>query len=441
MPLKCVGAERASVSCVRHWYSWPLLAALHLGCGGPTLEIAGPQGPVVAKEAPSANGSGGAPPMDDAALEALFAENEVLAPMLAQAESLRFQVLVGVASERDGKPVLERKSYRLDAEYFYPASAIKLCMATLALEKLADLRRDNPGLALDAQTPLRIYNPITKRADERDPSDVKRGKISLAQEIRKALIVSDNMAFTRLYDFVGFDETFDRLSLMGFRSTRIRHRLTVPATDPRDAPRMELLVPGADPVNLPARRGTREVSRLDLPGILVGEAYIDEQGRRVAAPMSFAERNRVSVEELQEWLVRIARPELAAGDPLHIDDEDRELLMDALSTLPSESKNPVFERSRAFDELHKPLLPAFAAALPGDRLHFYSKGGRAYGFTVENVYVVDDTTHRSLFLTAVVQANSNQVINDDQYDYDRVSGPVLVNVAKVVAKRWLAQSK
>ncbi len=418
-----------------------VLACLSIACGGAAPEAVSPRPKAEAREQLRAKGDTTEARVDDVSLESVLAEAEGVGNMLSQAEALRFQVLVGIPGERDGKPVLDRKSYRVDAEYFYPASAIKLCAAVLALEKLADLRRDNPGLALDSQTPLRLYDPITRRPDERDLSDVKRFKISLGQEVRKALIVSDNMAFTRLYDFVGFDETFDRLSLMGFRATRIRHRLTVPPGDPRESPRMELLPAGAPPVNIPARRGTREVWPLEVPGLLVGEARIDDQGRRIPEPMSFADRNRVSLQDLQEWMVRIARPELASGEPLHIDDEGRQTLMDALVTLPSESKNPVFERTRTFDELQKPLLPAFAAALPGDRVRIYSKAGRAYGFMVENAYVVDETTRRAVFLTAVVYANSNQVINDDQYDYDRVGSPLLASVAKAVAKRWLAQSK
>ncbi len=412
-----------------------------LACGGAAPEAASPRAKAETREQLRPKGDATPARVDEVSLESMLSEDESIAPVLAQAEALRFQVLVGIPSERDGKPVLERKSYRLDAEYFYPASAIKLCAAVVALEKLADLRRDNPGLALDSQTPMRLYDPITRRPDERDLSDVKRFKISLGQEIRKALIVSDNMAFTRLYDFVGFDETFDRLSLMGFRATRIRHRLTVPPGDPREAPRMDLLPAGAAPVTIAARHGVREVWPLELPGLLVGTARIDDQGRRIPEPMLFADRNRVSLQDLQEWLVRVARPELAAGEPLHIDDEGRGVLMEALGTLPSESKNPVFERTRTFDEMHKPLLPAFGAALPGDRVRMYSKGGRAYGFMVENAYVVDETTRRSVFLTAVVYANSNQIINDDQYDYDRVGAALLVNVAKAVAKRWLTAPK
>jgi hypothetical protein len=418
--------------------AFPLLVLVHFACASAPREA---EVRTAAKSAVRAKGGAGTPLAADESLEAMLVADEAVGPMLDQAEALRLQVLVGIPEERDGRPVLERKGYRVDAEYFYPASAIKPFIAAMALEKLVDLRRENPRAVLDTTTPLRVYDPLTKRGEERDLSDNKRFKISLGQEIRKALIVSDNFASSRLYDFVGYDELNERLTQRGFRSLRVRHRLITTTADPRDTPRIELLPATGGSVDIPARHGTRELSVPEIPGLSVGEARLDELGRRVAEPMSFADRNRASLADLQELMVRIMRPELGSGEPLRVSAQDRDVLIDALVTLPSESKNPVVERTRTFDEFQKPLLAAMTAALPGHRVRIYGKAGRAFGFMVENAYIVDETSHRSVFFTATAFGNSDQTMNDDKYDYERVSGPLLANVARLVAKQWLEQPR
>ena len=50
-------------------------------------------------------------------------------------------------------------------------------------------------------------------------------------------------------------------------------------------------------------------------------------------------------------------------------------------------------------------------------LRCVSKGGRAYGFDVDNAYIEDLDSGRALYITAAVHADPNQVVNDDGYDY------------------------
>src|SRR5688500_9263965 len=57
----------------------------------------------------------------------------------ALAAGHRVQILVSFV-ERDGRAfTLERHGFRADAEYFYPASAIKLCAAVAALQTMRAL--------------------------------------------------------------------------------------------------------------------------------------------------------------------------------------------------------------------------------------------------------------------------------------------------------------
>ncbi len=107
------------------------------------------------------------------------------------------------------------------SEYFYPASTVKLPVSALALEKLRRLNR--PGLDLDTTMLTGAGKDFLTEAetDETSPN----GLPSVGQYIRKILLVSDNDAFNRLYEFVGQREINERLRSMKYFDTRIIHRL------------------------------------------------------------------------------------------------------------------------------------------------------------------------------------------------------------------------
>jgi hypothetical protein len=152
--------------------------------------------------------------------------------------------------------------------------------------------------------------------------------------------------------------------------------------------------------------------------------------------MSFAEKNRVSLRDLQDLLIAVVRPELSEGVDVRLAPSTREGLVATLGTLPSESR---FKLPRALDDVHKPLASAVSAALPGDRIRVQGKGGRAYGFTIECSYVTNETTGRSVFVAAVVYANDNDVLNDDRYPYGDVADPFVARLGHVVARAFLAE--
>ena len=74
-------------------------------------------------------------------VEQILRSDERLADLVADAERYRLQVVLGQIDETgDGAPRLVQTAFRAEAEYFYPASTIKLCAAVAALERLAELQ-------------------------------------------------------------------------------------------------------------------------------------------------------------------------------------------------------------------------------------------------------------------------------------------------------------
>jgi len=355
-------------------------------------------------------------------LEPRLRKSAVLSPILDEAARYRFQALVSVPSP-DGSGWLEREGFRVDAEYFYPASAIKLVSAVAALEALGDLR-DSKGPQVDVSATF-VTDSVARR---------RGGGTTVANLVVGALVMSDNDANNDLFDLAGHDGLHERMWRLGLSSVRMRHRLGTSAGDDGRTPtRIELLTRG-ETVVLPVREPRVDLGKNDQNGVQVGESHLS-RGRLVNEPMSFEDKNRVSLSDLQELMIGIMRPDLRPAGGPRLGPQERALLLDALSSMPSSRG-----ARAAADREHKPFLEGIERVVPRASLTLASKSGRAYGFFVENAYVLDARTGRSFFLTATMYANANGRLNDDDYRYDDLASPVFAALGELVARTVLDAS-
>ena len=147
---------------------------------------------------------------------------------LKNPEKYRLQIIyTQVNRDENNNPHLNSYQFRANlGEYFYPASAIKLPMAALALEKI----NNHPIPNFNKYTTMLTDSAYSGQTPVREDSSAFNGKPSVAQYIRKMFLVSDNNSFNRLYEFVGRAETNERLYKKGYTELRIVHRLSVSLT-------------------------------------------------------------------------------------------------------------------------------------------------------------------------------------------------------------------
>lgn len=369
-------------------------------------------------------------------LERILRADARFAELLADPARYRLQVVLGlVEDDAAGRPRLVQHAYRAGAEYFYPASAVKLCGAVAALEELARIRQAT-GLAVDEMTPL-VFHPLFagEELESADPSNLDGGRITVRHEVRKVFLVSDNAAFNHLYELVGPAEIHRSMHRAGLASARIVHRLAERRTPQENLrlPRIELLGDGFRHL-IPERTDRLPEDDGLIPGLDVGEAFM-EGGEIVRRPMDFRAKNRMSLVDLQRALAMVVRPEVDAGGPgFELGERQRALLVEAMGQLPRESDNPVYDPEEYPDAWVKYLLPGVRRVLSPERIRVYDKVGLAYGFMIDNAYVVDVETGRAFFLAATIYANSNGVLNDDEYDYETVAKPFLADLGEAVAR-------
>ena len=368
-------------------------------------------------------------------LRSILASRPELLRALASAAGQRIQIVLGLVDlDADGNPVLRQLGFRGQAEYFYPASAVKTFAAIAALEGLSELRADT-GLAIDRDTPLVLY-PLFEgeKTAEADPSHLADGTITVGHEIRKLAIVSDNEAFNRLYELVGQDGLARSLARAGLTEPRIVHRLAEPRTAAENlrAPRIDFrgtyfrhTIPERTAIALPPPP--------PLPGLLVGSAFLADD-RLVEGPMDFSAKNRMTLADLQRGLCKLVRPDVAcgAGPAFRLDEADRDFLLDAMTRLPSESEDPRFEPVAHPDSSAKLLLAGLDREIPRHRLRLVSKYGRAYGFSTDNAWIEDRSSGRGVFVAATIYTNADGILNDDLYEYDKVALPFFTELGRAI---------
>ena len=192
--------------------------------------------------------------------------------------------------DKNNLPHFKQFSYRLNPQwYFYPASTVKLPAAIFALEKINKL--NIKGLTKEsAMLTDRSFAGQTKVTTD---SSSQNQLPSIANYIKKILLVSDNDAFNRVYEFIGREELNKKLKQNGLNHSRIINRLAIgdsgePArnTNPinfKNADGKEIYLKEAqyDGENYP----------LKLKNLIRGKGYLNAKDELINKPFDFSDKN------------------------------------------------------------------------------------------------------------------------------------------------------
>ena len=361
--------------------------------------------------------------------------------VLDKAPDHRVQIVLSeLVPQPDGRTTLRSSSYRAGAEYFYPASTIKLLGAIAACERFDEIdaaRTPHNRQSLSAFDAPLAFAPLFSGQStlERDPSNLAGEVVTLRHELRKLFLVSDNPAYNRLYELVGQDELNQRLWRAGLASVRLSHRLSEGRTAEQNrlTPQIDVRLPEG-PFSIPQRRGSLDLAVPNMPGLAVGSAYLRGSDERVDSPMNFADKSCVSLLDLHRALIMLARPDVDLGLPgFQLSPETRRALLDIMREYPADSPNPRYDRAEYPDDYGKFFLPGLLRRIPKDQLRIANKVGQAYGFTIDNAFIEHVPSGRAFVLSCVLYTNDDGVLNDNVYEYDQTAFPFLADLAERVA--------
>ena len=327
--------------------------------------------------------------------------------------------------DAQNRPMFRSYSYKLDKKrYFYPASTVKLPSVLLALEKLNELK-------ISRDTPMLTDSAYARQTRVRVDATAENGLPSVAHYAKKILLVSDNDAFNRLYEFVGQYDMNERLYRKGYRNLRIVHRLESPMNADQNSHTnpVRFVQDGKVQYEQPAQVNTKPFKSDSVIRRGIGFMRNDSLIRQ---PFDFTNKNFFALEEQQAILKAVLFPEsVPARSRFNLTPGDYGFLYQYMSQLPRETTHPFYD-STFYDSYCKFLLAGDQKTAFPRSIRIFNKVGDAYGYMIDNAYIVDFERGVEFMLSAVISCNSDGIFNDDAYDYDKIGTPFMGNLGRVI---------
>lgn len=314
-------------------------------------------------------------------------------------------------------------------EYFYPASTVKLPAAVLALEKINELNI----AGLTKNTALRIDSTQFWQTPVVNDTTSSNGLASIAHYIKKILLVSDNDAYNRLYEFLGQRYFNEKLRAKGLNDLRLVSRLSISLSPEQNACTNPITFYEGEKTIYSQPQICNEVKYPNqLLNIKQGIGYFRNDSL-INEPKDFSNSNYISLGNLHQILKQIFFPEtFAESQRFKLTESDYNFFYKYMSMFPRESLFPKYDSIKYNDNYVKFFMPGESESAAYKNIRIFNKVGQAYGYLIDNAYVVDFNQNVEFLLSAVIYVNEDQIFNDDKYEYDTRGFPFLANLGKII---------
>ncbi|TAE52321.1 MAG: hypothetical protein EAZ89_08660 [Bacteroidetes bacterium] len=371
-----------------------------------------------------------APPAPKGIIETLLQKRSpVVDEVMAHPETYRVQIRY-TQIDRDSlnQPHFTTHTFRVDAgEYFYPASTVKFPAALMALEKLNTLSVNG----LNTYTPMLTDSIESWQIPAWKDSSAQNGLPSIAHYIKKILLVSDNDAFNRLYEFMGQGPLNEGLRAKGY-DLRLMHRLERALSPEQNRITNPIRFVSGEKMVYAQPQVQNETPIATSAPILLGKGEMIE-GKLSPQPKDFAGKNYFPLAAQQEMLKAVLFPESVAPEQrFNLTKEDYTFLYRHMSMLPRESEWPRYDTTTYYDSYVKFLMFGDSKQRMPEHIRIFNKVGDAYGFLIDNAYIVDTGKGVEFLLAAIIYVNEDGIFNDDLYEYERIGFPFLGELGRAV---------
>ncbi|UYZ57747.1 class A beta-lactamase-related serine hydrolase [Hymenobacter latericus] len=368
-------------------------------------------------------------------MDSLLRSTPALMPVVNNAEEHELQVIyTRIQRSANGQPSFQQYTYRLnDKAYFNPASLVKLPVALLALEKLNILRQQVPALTRQSI----MATGVAGRCQTAVPfiTSTDSNKVaSLGNYIKRMLLVSDNQAYNRLYEFLGQQYIHQRLAKAGYPEVRITRRFAPcdTAANRCTNPVTFYTVAGSKIYHQPATCNPT-APRPPLGRFVKGRGYYSA-GKFVPQPYDFTTGNYLPLRIVDELLRQTLFPNTSSANPAFaLTSADYAFLRTYLGSTPAESGFQRFASPEYFPAYKKYLYYGRQRhSKPQPGLRIYNIVGMSYGYLADCAYFADQRTGVEFILSAVLYVNKDGVLNDGSYEYKSIGLPFLQALGQAI---------
>jgi hypothetical protein len=368
---------------------------------------------------------------DSPLLDSLLHTNPALARVLSHPSTYQLQ-LIYTQINRDAQnvPHFTQHNYHLNPrQYFNPASLVKLPVAILSLEKLHTLPAPvTRSTIMSVGTAWRCQTPVPFIA----PADSDR-QATIGNYIKRMLLVSDNLAYNRLYEFLGQKTINDRLQQLGYSGSRIIRRFAPcdTAANRHTNPIAFHTITGDTLYKQPAQINPRTPSP-PLGPIYVGHAY--KAGTRIIhRPYDFTTANNLPLPDITALLQTTLFPEsVPVAQRPQLTLADQAFLRQYLHFTPHASRFTPYVAPKYFDSYKKYLFYGRSSEVqPQPGLRIFNIVGMSHGYLADVAYFADSLHQSEFMLSAVIYVNRDGIINDANYEYDTIGEPFLAKLGQL----------
>jgi hypothetical protein len=360
--------------------------------------------------------------------------------ILKNKDTLEVQIIyTQINRDSLNQPHFQSFYFHVDStNYFYPASTVKLPIALLALEKINLL--DVKGL--DKFTPMYNDSVYSGQVSVRKDSTSENGKPFVAHYAKKILLVSDNDASNRLYEFLGQKEVNTSLKSKGY-NMRVLHRLERPLNPDQNRHTEAVRFLNNDTVVFSQPMLVNKDSIRPPRRVFKGVGYVKNDTELVRRPFDFTYKNSYPIQEQQEILKAVLFPMFTdERRRFKISEEDRKFVMKYMSQRPGETKYPAYYKDKTyFDAYCKFLMYGESKKPIPATIRIFNKVGDAYGYLLDNAYIVDFDKGVEFILSAVINTNLDGIYNDGKYEYRKVGYPFMKNLGRTIYKYELKRKR
>jgi hypothetical protein len=357
-------------------------------------------------------------------------QNQIFQQVLRDPGTYRLQIIyTQINRDKHNKPSFENYYFNYNPDlYFNPASTVKLPLAFLSLEKLNNMHIKG----VTKYTAMQFDSSYEKQVKLYSDSTSESHLPSIAHFIKKALLVSDNDAYNRMYQFVGQQTINKSLRDKGYKDVRITRQF-MGFTPEENRHTNQIRFIGDDGRLVYLQPAAYNPDSFYFPHeIKMGKAHYDQNDSLVNEPIDFTYANNLSIEDLQQLLQTVLFPEsVPKPQRFHFSQDDYSFLYRYLSQFPSETNYPKYDTSKFFDSYVKFFFKYGSHQMPAG-VRVFNKVGWAYGFLIDVSYVCDFANKVEFMLTATIYVNSDGVLNDNKYDYDTVGWPFFYQLGQSV---------
>jgi len=368
---------------------------------------------------------------DSRFLDSLLHTSPALARVLSHPATYQLQ-LIYTQINRDAQniPHFTQHTYHLNPRhYFNPASLVKLPVALLALEKLHTLPTPiNRSTIMSTGTAWRCQTPVPFAA----PADSDR-QATIGNYIKRMLLVSDNLAYNRLYELLGQKPLNDRLQQLGYSGSRIVRRFAPcdTAANRHTNPIAFHTLAGDTLYKQPAQTNPRTPAP-PLGTIVAGRAY-KAGGKIIHRPYEFTTANNLPLPDITALLQTALFPEsVPATQRLNLTSTDYAFLRQYLHLTPHASRFTSYAAPKYFNAYKKYLYYGRRPeAQPQPGLRIFNIVGMSHGYLADVAYFADSLHQSEFLLSAVLYVNQDGIINDASYEYETIGEPFLAQLGQL----------